>query len=168
VVTQVQVDLRKLPAPERSYVANVMGVTFVEDSVRLQFGQKKTSGELRSLLVVEVPIESVRPFRVTCETFAPELAAFLSRNGAQAAEMVRFENEPDHVVLLRSNMIAAGYAGRSAELQFFHLAPFSLHKARASNEELAIDPVVRVDLSTPQLHGMLRVLMEAELPEDWK
>ncbi len=167
-LTQIQVELTKLPAPDRNYVADAVGVRATEAGFRLLFAQEKASGELRSLLIVNVAPESMRTFRDSCGTFWPGLDEFLKRNQVESGSLIVDSVEPPQVVVLRANLIAASYSGREAELQFFHLAPFSVHKMRIANEDPAIDAVVRIDLSTTKLHGMLQALMNAPLPEDWK
>lgn len=166
----IHIDLAQLPAPERSYVADQVGVKIGQD-VRLLFVQTDVAGGTpRSLVCVSLFPEAVRQFLGACDTFLPALEGLLDRNGRPGyGPLTSLEVEPPHVVLLRANMIVAGYSGRAAEFQFFHLAPYAIHKVRASRGGAPqIDPVVRIDLSTWMLYGTIKALKDADLPEDWK
>jgi hypothetical protein len=167
---QISVDVNEIPVPERRYVAEVVGIDRKGETVRMLFAQTGLNSEkLRSLVIVSVFPDAVRNLLKSCDGFLPTLSEFLERNGVQPAPLQTFREEPAQTVALVSNMVAITYVGREAELDFFHLAPNALRKVNEQSE-VAVDPIVRVDLATSALAPLLKRLveLEPELPPEVK
>ncbi len=167
---QLSIQLHEIPVPERRYVADAVGVETRGENVRFLFGQKALDSErLRSIVVVSVFPDPIHNFLRTCDVtpegvqgnFLSGLTDFLSRNEIAPTPPQTFREEPAQAVALTSNLISVTYVGREAELDFFHLAPNALRKVN-KDSEVAVDPIVRIDLATSALAGILLRLVELE------
>ncbi|MEO8184003.1 MAG: hypothetical protein ABI895_34715 [Deltaproteobacteria bacterium] len=161
-MTEISVDLKKLPIPDRSYVADAVAIDTDGAFVRIFFAQRRLDGKsLRSLLIVSMSPEAVRTFVDSSVSFLGSLNSYMATHDIAAAEPLTFPiAEPEHVVSLRANLVAAGFSGRDAELQFFHLAPFAVHKAQIGVGDPPVESLVRVDLSAYMVHAFLLGLTE--------
>ncbi len=149
----------ELLVPDRRYTADVASVNMARGAIRLLFGQVGLSGELRSLLIVGMYPENIRAFLEMCKEFIPSLVNFLSRNDMSLEPLETFENEPAQTVSLAASVIASAYAGSGGVLDFYHISPMSLHKL-TRRDEVAVDPIVRVDVATSLLASLILRLAE--------
>jgi hypothetical protein len=166
----VSIRLEDVPIPDRRYTADVGTVLFDGSIVRVVFGQKRLVGDdLRSLVIVSVSPDRLRRFLDSCTTFLPELDAFIEKNCVAKPELLELNREPEQTVAVASNIITAARAGREASIDFYHTSAAAVH-AMSSRDRLAIDPILRVDLSTGLLAVMLGRLngLKDKLPEEAK
>src|SRR5262245_44171463 len=69
---RVDLDLSRVPLPDKSYLADCAGVIYDEGQaqVKLLFGQRKVVGdELRSLIVIIMSSDAIHQFLTSCKTF---------------------------------------------------------------------------------------------------
>ena len=79
--TEISLDLKEVPIPERRYVADAAWVDIRNEIVRIMFGQRGTVGDhLRSLIVVNVFPEPTRNLVETSKDFIALYEEFLNRN----------------------------------------------------------------------------------------
>ena len=159
---EAQITLDNIPVPDRRYSADVVFVNYEGDgeAVQLGFGQKAlgTEGKLRSVVAVKIYPDHIRKFLLTTDTFVPRLYDFIERSKAAIPDLQRLTQEPAHVVSLVANIIAVGYTAREAVIDLYHFNALALHKLNEGSDQLAVDPVLRVDLPTTLLAGLVRTL----------
>lgn len=169
-LSEATIRLEDVPIPERRYVADMAWLESDDQGVRFFFGQynlRKT--ELRSLVSVHMYAEPVRNFLKTCVDFIPQITGFIERNGITTSVIRSADSEPEQTVLMIANMISAGTSGREAVLDFLHVSPAAMRKL-ATTSQVAVDPVVRIDLPTSCLLPLLNELeaIAADLPPEAK
>lgn len=160
VVVEVGFDLGDVPVPTRRYTAEAVAVLPDTELVRICFGQKEIVGQgLRSLLVLNLTPDHVEQFLGTCEQFWPTVQSYVERDHVVPIPLTNITKEPEQVVSMAVNLIAGAFTGRGACLDCYHLSPFvsrNIHQ----RDEIALDPVVRVDLPTALLFSLMRRLFE--------
>lgn len=154
-------DLGEAPVPQRRYHAKVVGVAVDNGSVSVFFGQPKIGGGLRSLIEVSMTTDAVRQFLKTCETFYPIVTAFVERNEIEQGSLTEIVEEPSQTVAMVVNVVAACQTGREVVLDMYHVSAFSLRDSRNS-DKMALDPIVRIDLSVSLTVALLDRLSELE------
>jgi hypothetical protein len=164
-VTHVTVDIGTLPVPERSYVADLVGVEIRSDQARLLFAQEKLGAGkgLRSVVIVSMYHDAVEAFfgSMKATNFDEQLEEFLGKSSiVRPPLLVPPDDEPAHVVSVRANLVAASFSGPAAEMQFFHLAPMAIHRLARKSDEQSVEPVVRVDLSAAMLSSIITRLQD--------
>jgi hypothetical protein len=153
------INLAQAPVPERRYVAEVGGISYSNEAVRIMFGQIKLGTDaLRSLLVIHMGPIAVRQFLASVKEMQnPSLDEIANREGVHSEDLRQVVNEPEQTVAFAANIIAAAVSGREACLDFYQASSFSMATAVRSNS-LAVDPVVRVDLRTSLLVAIIAEL----------
>lgn len=165
---EASLSLDGAPVPDRRYAADTVHLDRVGDAIHIMFGQTTINRErLRSLVVIKVYPETIRRFLGTCGTFWPQFQAFIERNKIEKPKLMPLKEEPAQVVALVANVLAAGYTGREAVMDFYHFNALALKKLNESSE-LAVDPVVRIDLSAAALAALIETLnnLKEELPPE--
>jgi hypothetical protein len=168
--TEVTVDLQDIPIPERRYVAELVALDFRNETVRFMFAQAAVATEqLRSLVVVHVFPEPTRKLLEGSADFRRNLGDFLERNAIPVRSLHEVAEEPTQTVALTANMMSVTFAGREAEWDFFHLPPSAVRKLSERND-VVVDPVVRIDLTTSMAAAILRGLetLQSRLPAEAK
>jgi len=166
--TEISLDLREVPIPERRYVADTAWVDYQNEFVRFMFAQRAISGEkLRSVVIVNVYPEPARQIVTSSDEFISNIHKFMEKNGIAARKMVALTEEPAQTVALTSNMMSVTFAGREAEWDFFHLPPSGMKKI-GERSDLVVDAVVRIDLATSMVAGILEALGQLlpDLPQE--
>ena len=145
---QIQVELSAVPVPDRKYHADVASVRYLHGSVELMFGQRTVSGKsLRSLVIVNSSSMGALLFLKSCSQIRPGFESFVRRNGLTEGRLDSFEEEPSQTVALPANVFLIAYSGREACLDLYFASPYMMSRL-SNNEQFAIDPVVRITLST--------------------
>jgi hypothetical protein len=163
------VSLAVAPVPDKRYTGDVAWVVQSENGVTLLFGQRKLGGDLRSLLAVNMTFDSVHQLLESFELFRKS-ADVLKEKGLKAAKLKEIREEPAQTVALTASMIYVGFVGEDSCLDFYYASPFALQKAAALSK-LAVDPVVRVNISTSLFFAVWDKLSEmaSSMPSlDWK
>jgi hypothetical protein len=169
--TVLSADLSSVPVPAKRYSADVAFVGYDRETVKILFGQEKfgAGGRLRTLLIIKMTPAAVMRHLEQVDGAEPSFPSVAERIGVIAEDLPQFANEPRETVTFDANMILAAFTGREACSDFYHASPFSVSVGRES-KKLALDPVVRVDMRTSLMFGViaaLRKLMD-ELPAELK
>lgn len=160
VATQFVIQIGELPPPERRYSAEEAFLTFNgRDAVLFHFIQRKANGVVRSLVTVKMYSDSARQYHDTLDVIAEPLEQFVERVQLQVPRVEPPDGEPDHSVSVVASVAQTTFGGYEAEMSFYHVSPYGLHVAAMKNmENVPIEPVVRVDLPTVMLVGIVRQL----------
>lgn len=153
-------NINNVPVPNKRYSADVCFVGFNNDTFKLLFAQEKfNSTELRTLLIVKMSEESVGRFLETLEDTDPPFSDYAETAGFRIEELGAFTQEPSETVAFDANFVLVGMSGKEGCADFYHSSAFAMGASKASGK-LALDPVVRVDIRSSLLLGMLKVLRE--------
>lgn len=155
------VDLRSAPVPERKYLAESCDVRLRPSSVALLFAQERFgTGGIRSLLVVQVSPSGIARFLKSIDDIKPGIEELAAQLGISADESgVEIEQEPPQTIALSASMILTAVSGDEACLDFFKASPFSMSTAQQTRK-LALDPVVRVDLSSSLMLSLVEKMRD--------
>jgi hypothetical protein len=167
---EVGLDLANAVVPERRYVADVASLKFTADRVYLCFGQSKLTGGLRSLLVIYMTPEAAGQFLKICEgnNFRESMTKAFQKERWPVATLATVEEEPAQTVALTANLLAAGFSGREACIDFYHASPFAMAQFRTESRRVPIYPVVRIDFPANLFVAILEALEQhrEDLPQD--
>ena len=166
------VNLGEAPVPERSYGSDVFAVSYAHGVVNIYFGQTKASdpAALHSLLAIRMSPTSTHNFISSlveggASSTQRSLEATLLAQRNNRDEPFVIVADPDHLVKLTANFAVTAVSNGDACLDFMNASPFSM-VAMQSLQKLAVQPVVRVELPSPQLLGLIKSLksLQNELP----
>ncbi len=147
-----------LNVPDRRYTTDTCAVAMSESgrSIKIIFAQERVDGSgWRSLLVVHMSREGIARFLTTANLISgPSLEELASANRIEAELLASKFDEPSQAIALSANVVLVAAAGAEACLDFYQASPFSMMAVIAS-KKIALDPVVRVDLRTSLLLGLL-------------
>jgi len=155
---EIGLDVGNAPVPERHYFAEVASVRSVGDALYLMFGQRAIgpNGPLRSVITLVLAPEATSNFLGTCGDFALNVERYLTRISAPKARLVEISEEPSQAVVMVANVVAASHVGREACMDFYHASPRAIRDVMQHEKDvMAIDPVVRIQLFTTLLAGVL-------------
>jgi hypothetical protein len=162
-------NLGSAPVPHRRYSADRWSLVYSRETVKLLFGQERIStNELRTLLIIKMSPGAAKHFLSTVDAVVGVgFAGSAEMLGISAEEAVNIESEPTDTVAFDANFIVAASVGRESCMDFYHASAFS-KGAVLQTHKLALDPIVRVDLRSSMVLGLidsLRVLI-ARLPDE--
>jgi hypothetical protein len=167
-ITNLGANLAGASVPDRKYVADACSVSYQRETVKIIFAQEKFDSKgLRSAIVIHM---SPRAVVQMLGMFNGPLHQMFEENaraeGIAPEQMSAFESEPQQVAALSANLAIGAAAGREACMDFYQASPFSLGMA-AQSRKLDMDGVVRVELSTALLLGLVEALRElaSQFPE---
>lgn len=160
-VTNLGANLAGASVPDRKYVADACAVSYQRDTVKIIFAQEKFDGKgLRSAIVIHMTPRAVVQMLGVFDGPLHQIFEENARSEGIAPEQIStFESEPQQVAALSANLAIGAAAGREACLDFYQASPFSFSIA-AQSRKLDLDGVVRVELSTALLLGLLGSLRE--------
>jgi hypothetical protein len=148
---QIALDLGSAPVPDRRYVADAAHVTYSNSVVSLIFWQKKiTSSEARSMVVVTIASAAVLQHLQNAEA---QMNSLMKSVYANEGTLEALPMEPLQTVCLAANIIASGWSGREACIDFYYASPFVLGML-PKNGKFSAEPIVRVTLSTGILNAV--------------
>jgi hypothetical protein len=166
---EVSVNLDGAAAPDRRYTAEFAYVDIDADFVRILFGQRRMndSSRPRSIVIVKMSPESVNRLLAGTEEFLRRAGGFLDRNKIGRQALQNPTGEPDQAVMLTANLFAIAQVSRECCFDFYHASAWEL-RATVKVQEIAVDPIVRVDAPTSLVIPILERLVElqAKLPKD--
>jgi hypothetical protein len=87
----------------------------------------------------------------------PTLDEVVKNAHIEAESLSPVPKEPNQTIALAANMTVAAIAGAEGCIDFFQASPFAI-VAAARARKLALDPVVRVDIRTALIVGLLSEL----------
>ncbi len=154
---QAELRLHDAPVPERKYCADRVWVAETADALRLIFAQSDLVGAgIQSAVAVAIFQDHLRRFLES----GGGLPAKIHAAGFTARLDTPPEKSPEQSVVLAASIIAATFSGAEACLDFYHVSPRALHAAGTGGGDLAVDPVVRIDLPTTLLAGLFARIQE--------
>lgn len=159
---EIGLDTSNVPAPERRYSAELADIEVLGTRVRFNFGQRKKSGELRSLVLIDLTPESARQIVSSCKTFYPELRNYLKRYSIPQLPLAAVQEEPEQTVLLQANIFLVARAGRECSLDCHNASPWFVHRLTRNHPgaDAELEPVVRVNLDSGLMMSLLDRLHE--------
>jgi len=164
----VGIDLSKARVPDRRYAADVCALARVHGTVKMMFGQERVDGQgWRSLLVIEMSESSasqlVESMSEMKNPTLDEIAQAASLNAEELSAKASEPGHPNQAIALSANLALVAVSANEACIDFYHASPFAMGVARVARK-LAVDPVVRVDLRSTLLLGLLISLRGLDLP----
>jgi hypothetical protein len=155
-VQTAAIKLGDAPVPERKYVADVCGVEYVTGTLKLLFGQRRIgSDELRTLLVIHMSNAGAARFLAATDQLTPQSLQEMAKTlGIGVQESTSIKTEPAQTVALAAGMVLIAAAGDETTMDFYQASAFAL-AAVAGTNKLVLDPVVRIDLRTALLRGLI-------------
>ena len=159
-ISQLGLDLSQAHVPDRRYAADTCAVTYSNQVVRLIFGQELFNGAgLRSAVAVKMtPRAVMQLLQMIDSSMSESFVQGLALEGVQTEALASPIVEPSQTtVVLAANLVLPAVSSLEACIDFYQASAFALGVAmRSSVGKLAVDAVVRVDLST----GLFLALLE--------
>ncbi|HVA76755.1 MAG TPA: hypothetical protein VNF27_02625 [Candidatus Binataceae bacterium] len=154
-VYEFDIDISHAPVPDRRYLADAAAILFSGGAVRLVLGQQRllSPNDLRSAVVVFLSAQAVTQFLRSCKDFHPVVSKYAEQHH-MVEPIADIQTEPEHTTFITSNVILTAFSGREACLDFYNSSPFVLAVAQRGGK-WALDPILRVDLSTGLLVAIL-------------
>jgi hypothetical protein len=155
-IQTASLKLGDAPVPERKYVADMCGVEYVTGTMKLFFGQRRIgSDELRSLLVIHMSPSGAARFLAAADQLSPKtLDQLASEAGIKAEESSPVGSEPTQTVAFAAALVLIAASVDETTMDFYQASTFAL-SAMANSGKLSLDPVVRIDLRTSLLLGLV-------------
>ncbi len=155
----IALDLSTVPVPGRTYVADVCGVTQNSHVIRLFFAQCPLgTDDVHSLVVIHMSMAGIENMLGSIDQVSDP-----TYDEIMAAEKVAPEPPfvpsklPVQTVTLSSNWAITAMSGQEAVIDFFKSSPFAVAALRRS-AKLAVEPVLRIDLSSACFFGLVTEL----------
>jgi hypothetical protein len=161
MVHSAAINLADAPVPERKYAANACGVVYEPGNVQLLFAQRRIGGdELRSLLVIQMsPAGAVRLLAAAAQLSPHSLDDLVQQGIVQVERSRPITVEPAQTVEMAAGFCLFAAGPDMATLDFYQASAFAL-SAVPHAKKLAVDPVVRIDIRTSLLIGLVEQLRE--------
>lgn len=153
--TQINVNLFRVPPPDRSLVATVTAVALEGQTVSLIFGQRLPGADrMYGALNVTMAVRHVQKTVYASDEFLDSLADFAERNDI-TAEMrpasASVYPTTERIVTERASMASISFAEEEAEWRFFRVSPTDLRAANEGHTASVLYPVVQVIMDTAEL-----------------
>lgn len=155
----IEFNLLSAPVPDRRYPADVGAVLKTPSGCRLIFGQTSVGAKvgkgcaLRSVIDIHISMRGVREFLSSLESVKDALA----RTEIAAFHLLDELQEPEHAAGLSANLIPIAFSDEECCMDFYQLSPF-VRSGLSKGGELAVEPVVRVNLPTGLFIGIVERL----------
>jgi hypothetical protein len=152
-------DITGVPVPDKKYVADVYGVTHAGQAIKLYFGQSPVpGGDLHTLLVINMSMQSVQNcVSVIDQVKEPSFDEIRDRENVSPAPIMEIKQIPAQTVTLSATLAISAMSGQDAAMDFLKSSAFAIAVA-AKTSELAVDPVVRVEMSSEIFIGLVNEL----------
>jgi hypothetical protein len=165
----LNIDLNKAPVPDRRYAADFAGLIYKDDIVKFIFGQEKIdSSSIRSLVIIAMHAPDANKFLQSLgDLRSPTLDEMGTRFNIKKVDLYQISSEPEQTVAMAANLVSAAVSGRAACLDFYSASAFAIAKV-VETQQLAVEPVVRIDLPTSYLITIRNSLRElvVDFPPD--
>jgi hypothetical protein len=154
-------DLSKAPVPDRRFVTDACNATVKDYTVKIVFGQERIDGKgLRSAIVVQMSrIGGANFVRLLDSMKNPSLQEIAQAENIPTEDLLSIFEEPPQALTLMANMALTAVTGHESCIDFYEASPFAMGVAVRSRK-LSLEPVVRVDLRTSLLLGLVSTLRE--------
>jgi hypothetical protein len=156
-----RIELANAPKPPRQYVADVAWFLHRADHSVLGFGQRGLTKSVRTSVSVAISPHTAGKITRESREGLHSFLEFLERSGVEPLDVAAPQTEPEQAVLLRANMMTVAQQQHEAVLDFFNASPASARDMHKTGY-LEIEPVVRIELSTALLAGLLGELFAYE------
>lgn len=155
----MRANISTVPVPDRRYSADTCSVISKSDTIMILFGQQKvTTADLRNLLVVKMSPESAAQMVLMAdEISSPSLKEVAKSQGIDCEQSLAPVEEPANTVCLNASLALLAIHKRESCVDFMQISPFAMHASRTS-QQLAIDAVVRVDIRSSLMLGLIESL----------
>lgn len=168
-ISGLALDISQAPVPDRQYAANVCDVVYQDDGILFMVGQRKLrSDELRSLLLIPMPLERAQHFMESVDGMdQPSVADILKTIRTRPGTATTISREPEQTYVLPANIVGVAVTGGETCMDFYHVSSFSMLAVKGGSGKLALNPVVRVLLHTAlfvALAEQLRAVLERNNP----
>lgn len=159
-------DPSRAPVPDRKYTADACSMLESRGTIKLLFAQEKIDGSgWRSVLVVQLSREATGRFLAMLDAIqGPSLAEIAEAAKIGCEALVTKPSEPEQAIALSANLAVVALSGHEACLDFYQASPFAIG-AVLKSKKLAVDPVVRVDLRSSLLFGLIQGIRDLGIEE---
>lgn len=151
----VRLDVDSLPVPPRRYLAEFCFVSRTDDFINLFFCEKKLfNDDMKTCLTIRFPIDEL-------EDILPNIknqSEGISDSDSYLLLDSSMKNEPEQNVKLTANLAFIAASGPEACIDFYHISAFSKQFLKVKQNELGVEPIVRVDLTTSILDKLVNTL----------
>ena len=157
----LEFQIGNAPVPQRKYTADFVGLVRDLNRGKLLFGSKRVDGKgLRSLLVVQMSKRAIAHMLYTIERVKdPTYEEIVATLGIQIEPVQPVKEEPSQTVPLSANVVLAAMSGEECCVDFYEASPFAFRSAQRGGE-MAVDPIVRVNVPSGAFVGLIRALKE--------
>jgi hypothetical protein len=164
----IMMDLSKAKVPDRRYAADVCAIRGIRGTVKIMFGQERVDGNgWRTLLVIEMSEMAVSRFLESCDEMKnPSYDEIVSHSRYKAEALstnVSEPSQPNQAASLFANLGLVAISDNESCIDFYHASAFSLG-AVPHTHKMAVDPVVRIDLRSTLLFGLITGLRDLAIP----
>jgi hypothetical protein len=159
--TQINVNLLRVPAPDRSLVANVTGVAAEAKQISLLFGQTLPgSSKLNGLMNMVVSVEHLRRTIYASVEFLEHLDEYATKNSVTpTAREIGVDRYPaERIVTERASLVSIAFANDDCEWRFYRVSPTDIRAANDGHRADVLYPVVQVIMDTTELVHLMHTL----------
>jgi hypothetical protein len=153
------VNLATAPVPDRKFTADTCSVILTVSTAKFVFGQERIDGKgLRSAIVIQMSRNASANFVRICDSMSnPSVDEIAKSEKIPVERMSDVMEEPPQALTLSANMPLGAITGHEACIDFYQASPFAMGVVMRS-QKLSLEPVVRIDLRTSLLIGLLQEL----------
>ena len=155
------IDMSLAPIPQRRYAAELCSIVFQKNEAKIIFAQPKLGiDELDSALVIRMsPVAVIQLSQTLNDLESPTVKEICEMVNISAEELSEFKSHPSQIANVVANICSIAIAGHETCLDFYHASAFAAKKSE-SNDELEVEPIVRVDLRTSLLVPLIDRITE--------
>jgi hypothetical protein len=159
-VTNVGIDMNQAPVPDRRFAADSCGLIVKHGTVKILFGQDRVDGNgWRSLVIVQMSSKAAGRFLGSMQNpdnpFLETKKKTTELFGVEDLVSSFAEPPQGQAIALAANLPAIAMTENETCLDFYQASPFALGNV-AKTQELALEPVVRIDLRSSLFLGLMK------------
>jgi hypothetical protein len=153
------------PVPDRRYVADIYAVHPTPGGYRFMFAQEKLGGkELRSLVLVQMSLNATAQlFSSLIDMKTPSIGELGALFGSVSEGPANISQEPEQTVSMKANVATVAVSNGDTAMDFYQISPFAFHAANRGGK-IQMNAVVRIELRTGQLEGLVKELGSFNMP----
>lgn len=155
------IDIAQAPVPPRRYVCDIADIKVQDGDIRLVFAQR-TLGEdaLDSALVIRLnPVATWQLLKSLGEMQFPGVQGIADQLNIGVIPLTPVTARPSQMASVVANLVGIAVAGFETCLDFYHASAFSIRAAKSASQ-IAVEPVVRVDMQTGLFLSWVEALRE--------
>jgi hypothetical protein len=156
------VDIGAAPVPQRRYACELCTVKAQNGDVRLIFAQRSLGPDaFESALVVRMNPHAARQFLKSLDLInSPSIATIAEQMKIAKVPLTEITQRPHQMANVVANLASVAVSGYETCIDFVHASPFAM-RAASTSKELAVEPVVRVDIPTALFMSLIDGLRSA-------